>query len=371
MLRDLAVNLRDLEEQCKQYFLKTDLDLTSISMGAAALMVPPLCYLDFVYYGLGTEFYVAAGLEGLFVAVSVLLITLFRRDSPLRTYEVLTFAWSMLLALAALFADFLQPNRITENVLISELLIIALYMVIANRFVFRIIPIAVITTACITALFTTNNSASFQEQYLFTITLILLNAVGIVVLSRNNRFKQTEYELLNREQEARRTFEELATSDPLTGVLNRRSFIEHTRLALYRFQRYHTGFCLAVFDLDHLKRINDTYGHLAGDQALKAITALVQSNKRLTDVFGRLGGDEFGFMLAGSTQTDGLKVISRLQEILRTQVIKSSTGDFHVSFSAGITEALVEDKSPDEPMHRADQALYRSKNQGRDQAKKG
>jgi diguanylate cyclase (GGDEF)-like protein len=368
MLRDLTVNLRDLQRECKEYFLKTDMDLTTISMGAAAFVVPPLSYLDYTYYGFSGEFFLAVTLEGLFVLVSIFLIIYFRYNSQLIAYETLVFAWSMVLAVAALFADFLQPNRITENVLISDLLIIALYMVIANRFIYRIIPITTITMSCMTALFITDNSASWQEKYLFIITLILLNAVGIVVLSRNNRFKRTEYELLILEQESRRKFEEMATSDPLTGILNRRSFIEHTRLAIYRFVRYQTVFSLVILDLDHLKRINDTYGHLAGDQAIKQITSLVESNKRLTDVFGRLGGDEFGFILPGSTQSDGLKVIARLQETLRGQEVKSANGHFHISFSAGITEVLAEDKSADDLMLRADKALYLSKSRGGDQA---
>src|ERR1700690_74055 len=245
MLRDLALNLRDLEEECKKYFLKTDIELTSTSIGAAALIALALSYLDYTYYGLTTEFFVVFALEALFAACSVLLIFYFRRISQIRTYEILVFAWSMFLALAALLADFLQSNRIVENVLISELLIISLYMLMPNRFSFRIIPITTITLACIIALFTTDNAASFKEKYLFTITLILLNGAGLVVLSPNNRFKRAEYESMNREQEARRKFEELAAHDSLTDTLNRRSFIEHTRLMLHNFERYHVGFCLA------------------------------------------------------------------------------------------------------------------------------
>jgi len=367
MLRDLALNLRDLEQECKQYFLKTDVDLTSIGIGAAALIALALSYLDYTYYGLAAEFFVVFALEALFTVCSVLLIFYFRRISQIRTYEILVFAWSMFLALAALFADFLEPNRIVENVLISELLIISLYMLMANRFSYRIIPITTITMACIIALFTTDNTASFKEKYLFTITMILLNAAGLVVLSSNNRFKRAEYESMNREQEARRMFEQLAATDSLTGILNRRSFIEHTRLMLNNFARYHVGFCLAILDLDRLKHINDTYGHLAGDQAIIQFTSLVESHKRMSDVFGRLGGDEFGFILPGSTQGNGLKVISRLQDALRALVIKSSIGDFRISFSAGITEATAEDKSPDDLIRRADMALYQSKDQGREQ----
>jgi diguanylate cyclase (GGDEF)-like protein len=269
----------------------------------------------------------------------------------------------MFLAVATKFADFYQPDRITENVLVSDFLVIAMYVLITNKFIYRILPIAIITIACIIALFTTSNVATSEEKYLHTTTLILLNGTGIIVLSRNNRFKQAEYRAIVREKEARAMFEELAASDPLTGILNRRSFIEHTRLALHRFERYHNSFCLAVIDLDHFKRINDTYGHLIGDRAIIKFAALVDANKRTGDIFGRLGGDEFGFILHGSNQPDAIKTLARIQEVLQALVIESPVGDFHISFSVGVTEVVLGDKSPDDLLHRADMALYQSKSQ--------
>ena len=367
MLNELTRNLRNPEQACKKYFLKTDIDMTSIIIGAAIFLVPPMSYLDYIYYGLSADFYGTAAIEGLFVLLSVIVILFIRHNYQVKTYERLVFAWSMVISVSALFADFLQPARIIENALISELLLIAIYILMANKFSFRIIPAAMITFACITALLATDTAASTQQKYLLTLTLLLLNAVGIIVVARNNRFKRVEYESQNREREARRIFEALAASDPLTGILNHRSFLKLTQQALNRFMKYHDSFCLAIFDLDRLKQINDTYGHLAGDEALKQFTSLVTSKKRTTDVFGRIGGDEFGFILPRVTQTNALKVVSRLQNALQVLTIPSSKGDFHISFSAGITEVRAEDKSPDDLMHRADEALYESKGKGGDQ----
>jgi diguanylate cyclase (GGDEF)-like protein len=363
MLRDLARNLRNPKQECKEYFLRTDTDLTSIVIGAAACLVPPMSYLDYTYYGLGADFYLTAALEALFAVFSVIVIFFVRRNSRVKSYENLVFAWSMVIAIAAVFADFLQPDRIVENLLISELLLLAIYILIANRIAYRIIPVATITLACILALFSTHNAASLQERYLFTLTMILLNAVGIIVIARNNRFKRVEFESQYREREARITFEALAAVDPLTGILNRRSFLELAQLAFGYFKKQQTGFCLAIFDLDRLKQINDSHGHPAGDEALRQFTALVTSKKRQTDIFGRLGGDEFGFLLPQVDQTIALKVISRFQDALQVLTI-SSSGDFHISFSAGLTEARQEDKTLDDLMRRADAALYKSKNKG-------
>jgi diguanylate cyclase (GGDEF)-like protein len=237
---------------------------------------------------------------------------------------------------------------------------------INNKSSFRIIPAATITVASITALLATDNAASIQQKYLLTLFLILFNAVGIIVIARNNRFRRLEYGAQNREREARKIFETLAATDPLTGILNQRSFLELTQLALDRFKRYDQSFCLAIFDLDRLKQINDTHGHLAGDKALKQFTTLVASKKRITDVFGRLGGDEFGFILPQVTRTDAITIISRFQDALKALTIPSSKGDFPISFSAGVTEVRAEDISPDDLIHRADEALYQAKGKGDD-----
>ncbi|MBK8783591.1 MAG: GGDEF domain-containing protein [Anaerolineales bacterium] len=365
MLRELVANLGDLDQECKQYFLRNDTDLTSIAIGVAALMAPMLSIIDYSYYGWTIEFFITSSLVGAFVIFSAFLIINFRHVTRMATYESQVFAWSMFLGVATKFADFLQPERITENVLVSDFLVIAMFVLITNKFVYRIIPVSIITIVCIIALFTTDNVATSQEKYLHTITLILLNGTGIIVLSRNNRFKQAEYRAIIREKEARTMFEELAASDPLTGILNRRSFIEHTRLAMHRFGRYQHSFCLAVIDLDNLKQINDTHGHLVGDRAIIQFAKLMDTNKRQGDIFGRLGGDEFGFILHSSSHADALKSLARMQDAFQEQKIESPAGDFYISFSVGVTEISPEDTSPDDLLHRADIELYQSKNRKR------
>jgi len=366
MLRELVANLGDLDQECKQYFLRNDMDLTSIAIGVAALMAPLMSFLDYSYYGWTIEFFIASSMVGAFVIFSIFLIINFRYATRVTVYESQVFIWCMFLGVATKFADFLQPERITENVLVSDFLVIAMYVLMTNKFVYRILPVSIITIFGIVALFTTSNVATSEEKYLHTTTLILLNGTGIIVLSRSNRFKRAEYGAIIREKEARAMFEELAASDPLTGILNRRSFIEHTRLSMHRFERYQHGFCLAVIDLDHFKQINDTYGHLVGDRAIKQFSRLMETNKRQGDIFGRLGGDEFGFILHGSNQTDALNTLSRMQDALQTLAIESPVGNFYISFCVGVTEIQQGDKSPDDLLHRADLALYQSKSQRED-----
>ena len=175
MLRELVANLGDLDQECKQYFLKNDMELTSIAIGVAALMALLMSFIDYSYYGWTTDLFITFSLVGALVFFSVFLIINFRQTTRVTTYETQVFIWCMFLSIATKFADFLQPERITENTFVSDFLVIAMYVLMTNKFFYRIIPIFIITIFGIVALFSTANVATTGEKYLHTTTLILLN----------------------------------------------------------------------------------------------------------------------------------------------------------------------------------------------------
>ena len=114
----------------------------------------------------------------------------------------------------------------------------------------------------------------------------------------------------------------LADRDPLAPVLNRRAFLRELHRTLAYCQRYGAEASLAFFDLDGFKAVNDTYGHAAGDAALKVVAALLAANVRESDVVGRLGGDEFGVILAQADREQAeIKAASLVEELERTPVI--------------------------------------------------
>ena len=104
-----------------------------------------------------------------------------------------------------------------------------------------------------------------------------------------------------------------ALTDPLTGVLNRRGFTEAVERELARARRYGRPFVLAYVDVRGLKAVNDTEGHLAGDELLKGVAGLLHDSARADDVVGRLGGDELGLLLAEQTADDAEVVTDRIQ----------------------------------------------------------
>ena len=245
------------------------------------------------------------------------------------------------------------------------LLLIAFYVLLANRTLFRIIPAFLISVASIVALYT-SDVAFFQNKYMLILSLLVVNAIGPFVIIRTNEFKRTIYTTQKSEREARQEFEQLATIDSLTGILNRRSFFQQAQREYVRFKSLHSSLCFAIIDLDYFKKVNDQYSHLAGDEVLKKISNTVSSVKRSYDIFGRLGGDEFGLILPLTNLNDAEKIVSRIQNAVRKTLIVSQDNEFRVTFSAGIVNASENDLSLDDLIRRADEALYRSKALGRD-----
>jgi diguanylate cyclase (GGDEF)-like protein len=159
----------------------------------------------------------------------------------------------------------------------------------------------------------------------------------------------------------------LARSDSLTGLANRHHFYELTAYEMERVKRYSRPVSLAVFDLDHFKEINDRYGHLAGDAALKKVAEAVVTKLRENDVFARLGGDEFAAMLPETDSADAAHLAERIVEEVHQTSFAYQGQAIALSFSAGIA-AYHDGDSIDQWIKRADDELYRSKASGRAQA---
>jgi diguanylate cyclase len=157
----------------------------------------------------------------------------------------------------------------------------------------------------------------------------------------------------------------LATRDELTGLYNRRHMMEVLTQHQKRLERTgHHRFCLALLDIDHFKRINDTHGHGVGDEVLRGFAQVAESVLRETDVLARWGGEEF-LVLLNDTQTSQANIgLERLRELLARAALVPNMPDLKPTFSAGLTAY-----DTTEPLHvcieRADQALYRAKAAGR------
>lgn len=178
---------------------------------------------------------------------------------------------------------------------------------------------------------------------------------GAVVVFRDI----TEHKRLQRE------LGRLATTDSLTGIANRRRFMEQLNQELARVRRYGHAAALLMLDLDHFKRVNDAYGHATGDAVLRHFTALCAGLLREVDQFGRLGGEEFGVLLPDTDLTGAREFAERLrQTVADTPCV---CGKAVVGYTVSIGIAGLDHGQPDADgvLARADRALYRAKTEGR------
>lgn len=166
-------------------------------------------------------------------------------------------------------------------------------------------------------------------------------------------------------QEQNKILEEKSRKDPLTGVYNRRVLKERLNVEFERFLRYKTPFSLIFFDIDNFKKVNDAYGHEAGDRALKGIATSSLKVLRKTDVFTRYGGEEFVTILLETTVKQAVTVAAKLRELIQSTEFEYKGQIVPITISAGVTEARESDPDPESAITRADKLLYRAKQMGR------
>jgi diguanylate cyclase (GGDEF)-like protein len=160
--------------------------------------------------------------------------------------------------------------------------------------------------------------------------------------------------------------EVMAAIDELTGVLNRRFGLRRLNEEFERSKRYRMPLSVAVVDIDHFKKINDTYGHQAGDFVLKTLAGVFTRNIRVSDLVIRLGGEEFLLVFNGASAVDAYQIMEKLRTNVETMRLQYGAFDFKVTFSAGVA-SFPSDKVSDLPnlIHQADSGLYRAKETGR------
>ncbi|MFT5720014.1 MAG: diguanylate cyclase (GGDEF)-like protein [Motiliproteus sp.] len=196
--------------------------------------------------------------------------------------------------------------------------------------------------------------------------------LAIFVAQPPSRHQETEAVLDNigsqlalvfERQQHEHRLQTLATTDPLTGILNRRAFEERAKLEFQRARRHHSKLALIMFDVDDFKRINDTYGHAVGDRVLVQLAQTTLLQLRNTDIFGRIGGEEFALVLPECGIDTVWEVAERIRKACQVQSLEVE--GHRVSISLGITLLATPDSGIEELLYRADTAQYRAKQSGK------
>jgi diguanylate cyclase (GGDEF)-like protein len=158
----------------------------------------------------------------------------------------------------------------------------------------------------------------------------------------------------------------MATTDALTGLINRRLFNLQLQGEWSRARRHHSALCLALFDVDNFKKINDTYGHPVGDRILKELAALVAHNLRDSDIPARYGGEEFALILTETRQMEAAELMERVRVLIERHVFCLPDNPQTVTVSIGVAQFDPKAHTrPEDLVGQADAALYEAKHQGK------
>lgn len=208
------------------------------------------------------------------------------------------------------------------------------------------------------------------DYLVLAMVLVWMALLGSYVGSLRVRLSRQRSELAA----ALAQLKEVAIRDELTGLHNRRHLLETLDQQMERAARHEEPFSLCILDLDMFKQVNDTHGHLVGDEVLKEFAQRIRLHMRCMDsigrntaanTFGRYGGEEFLLLLPYAESSGAVACLERLLTATRSRPFTTSAGELEVSFSAGIAHHHA-GESVDALIHRADEALYRAKSAGRD-----
>jgi diguanylate cyclase (GGDEF)-like protein len=167
---------------------------------------------------------------------------------------------------------------------------------------------------------------------------------------------------------SRRKFRNQAQTDALTGIANRRHFIKCAHQAARRHRKQPAIASVLMLDIDHFKRINDTYGHQVGDAAIRHVAVLGKAYLRDVDIFGRTGGEEFAVLLPEMDESAAWQMAERIRQGIEREAFEHRGDQIHITVSIGVATGVITDDSIEGLMQRADHLMYRAKRSGRNRS---
>jgi len=352
----------ELKDEYRQFFLKSDIKQARIAM--LILMIPLLFFIyhDFVYSPGPVFLIIALCGRTIFFTYTIVLSHYINKITDYKRYDLQIFIWALCGTALIIITNLIRPDAYMDSAMVHIVILSIMYFGIPNRFLNWIIIGIIYSIASLYMVFTLGN---ITPSVMITIiaAIILVNAGGIFIVRltyfyRRNHFL-SHYKL-----------EKLASIDSLTGIMNRRILLEHLENELKRYHRYHRQFCLLTTDIDEFKQINDNYGHLEGDEVLKEYTKLVNSEIRQSDIFGRTGGEEFCIILINTSVPAAEEIAERIVQKCREKEVRTASGEIiRFSISTGIACVQKDDTNIDQLLNRADAAMYRAKEEGKDRVK--
>jgi diguanylate cyclase len=351
---------------------------TRISLLTTATLFLLIGVLDYHYLGLGTSFYLLIAMRVLVAVSCLLLIRALVRDPSLIDNPVPTNAVLILLVTCAILVVPLRPETINTQFTAAMTLTMVLYFFIPNRLSWTLGICIYLGLGFLVTLYFWS-PFNMKDTLIVGLVLLIPNIVGVIYCQRLNQLEREQFSALSLAQQSntqlqheireRKRLEEelrhLAQIDHLTGLNNRRWFLELARHELRSSRRIKSPLSVCMVDMDNFKCINDQKGHAAGDLALVLVAELCRESLRDSDIIGRFGGEEFVIALPRATIDEAQEIAERLRKRIETFPLPEELKDVSLSVTIGITEVNPDETSLEPALLRADNALYSGKSKGR------
>lgn len=353
-----------------EFFFQGDITTSTNAIALGSIFALLLAYIDFLFFKTSQMFYLLLGMRVIFLTYSILLIRSINRNrDSIRpsNLEIKILIWFLTLSFLLLSVDYGRPSSYIQNQAIYVLIIFSFYTVVQIPLRSRLIPALLLTVADLLILFLIKDPMTVQSINMIVAIQLITHVLGIQTANQTIAYRTEQFSLFQQKENALKEMDQLAKHDGLTGLINRRHFFELLNKEYQRFMRLREPFCILILDIDDFKKINDKYGHAAGDEVLRKISKALLENARTMDVVSRVGGEEFAILCPGLGVKDAFSIGERTRIICENVKVKVDKKLVSVTTSIGITEVHQSDNDIEGIMRRADVALYSAKSNGKNQ----
>ena len=362
---DILLDLGNLEGDYRFSQLKSDISRSILHMVIVSVSVLGMLRMDGLLFRNYPElFNLMLVYRGGYLLVSILFGVVLYRTTKVRIYDRLIFGWILFTILFLVLFNFTRPS----NYLTTSFDII--------------VPFAIYLLSPLRIQYTIGLAFSFSAGTLYvdhffksgvdpivlsvaTSAQFIVHMLGWISALQMQTYRRKSFKAFIEEKDAREMVAYLANIDPLTKSLTRRQFMNIAESEFRRFLRYHRSLSILILDTDDFKKVNDTYGHHAGDLVLRSLSLVAMEQKRAQDTFGRLGGEEFGLMMPETALDQAFVVADRIRQTWEVSPVNLDGELIHSTMSIGVAEAISTDRSLEDLLRRADRMLYKAKDAGR------
>ncbi len=361
LLGDILTDLGPLEGDYRAANLKRDIRQGILYMLVVGLGMLTMLGADAaLYQNQPVSFGRMITYRAVYAAVTAVFAASLYKTTKVRTYDRLMSAWLIFSLLSNLNRSAADPPALFDIIL---LFVVYLASPLPYRYTAALGIGFSLSVFYIDHFITTDRETVFFTARLFAhLTTHLLGTIAFLQLQT---YRRKSFQAFIDEKDAKEMVAYLANMDPLTKSLTRRQFLNIAESEFRRYQRYQRPLSILILDADNFKKINERYGHHAGDLVLRSLSLVAMEQKRAQDTFGRLGGEEFGLLMPETALDKARVVAERIRLVWEASPVKLDGELIRSTISIGLAQADSTDRSLEDLLRRADQMLFKAKANGR------